>query len=453
MYDITIIGSGPGGYVAAIKAAQLGAKVALIEKDALGGICLNHGCIPTKAIIKSTKVYETINKANDFGIHTAKVSFDWASIIKRKDSIVSQLTNGISFLMKKNGVDVFNGYGEIVDKTKVKVNNQVLNTKNIIIATGSSAIIPPIPGAKEAFESGHLLTSKEILQLKDFPSSLTIIGGGVIGVEFATIFNSLGTKVTIIERLPSILTTIDEDVVKAYSRKLKKDKINILTNATVTQIDANQVTYEKNNQQQTIDSDLILMAVGTKANSEAFKDLVKREGANIITNDYLQTNIPNIYAIGDVNGKFILAHVASHEGIIAVNHILNKNPQPMRYDRIPSAIYGSPEIAGIGLTEAQVKEKNIDYKVSKIPLQAIGKALADGEKEGFIKLIVEKQYKEILGVWIYAYQATELISEFSVAMQSEITAFEIAQSIHPHPTLSELSLEAALEAIDKAIHI
>lgn len=365
---------------------------------------------------------------------------------------MSQLTNGIAFLLKKNGVDVYQGYGEIVNPTKVKVGEQELDTKHIIIATGSSAIIPPIPGAKEAFESKHLLTSKEILQLKTFPKSLTIVGGGVIGIEFASIFNSLGTKVTIIERLPSILTSIDGEVVKAYQRKLKKDKIDVLTNATVTNIKDNIVTYEYNNESKTLESELILMAVGTKANAEAFKDLVQLEGSNIITNEYLQTNIKNIYAIGDVNGKFMLAHVASHEGIIAVNHILGKNPKPMDYSKIPSCIYGSIEIAGIGLTEQQAKEKNIDYKVSKVPVGSIGKALADGEREGFIKLITETTYQEVLGVWIYAYQATELISEFSLAMTSEATAHEIIEAIHPHPTLSELSLEAALAAVDKAIH-
>ena len=452
MYDIIIIGAGPGGYVAAIKAAQLGAKVGIIEKDALGGICLNHGCIPTKSIIKSTKVFETLNRSNEFGIHAENITFDWSSIIKRKDDIVKQLTSGIGFLLKKNGVDVFNGYGEIVDKHKVKVNDKTMDAKHIIIATGSSAIIPPIPGAKEAFESKHLLTSKEILNLKTFPNSLTIIGGGVIGIEFASIFNSLGTKVTLIERLPSILTTIDEEVVKAYMRKLKKDKINVLTNANVTNIKEGSVTYEVNDTKHTIESDLVLMAVGTRANSESFKPLVKMEGSNIITNEYLQTSEKNIYAIGDVNGKHMLAHVASMEGIIAVNHILGKETKPMDYTKIPACIYGSPEIAGMGLTEREAKEQNIDYKVSKVPLGAIGKALADGEKEGFIKLIVDNKYKEVLGVWIYAYQATELISEFSLAMHSEASAYEIANSIHPHPTLSELSLEAALGAIDKPIH-
>lgn len=455
MYDITIIGGGPGGYVAAIKAAQLGAKVALVEKEIVGGICLNHGCIPTKAIIKSTKVYETLKNSKEFGIIADdSLSFDWQAIIKRKDRIVKQLTNGVAFLLKKNKVDVFNGYGEIINKNKVKVNDQELETKTIIIATGSSAIIPPIEGAKEAFESGHMLTSKELLNLKEFPNSITIVGGGVIGIEFATIFNSLGAKVTIIERLPSILINMDEEVQTAYTRKLKKDGMTILTNANVTKINKNVVTYEQEGKKEEVNSDLILMAVGTKANSSAFEKLnIKMDKGNIVTDEYLKTNIEGIYAIGDVNGKYMLAHVASYEGIIAVSHILGKKVRPMSYDKIPAAVYGSPEIASIGLTEKEAKEKNINYKVSKVPLAAIGKALADGEREGFIKLIVDEKYLEIIGVHIYAYGATELISEYSLAMLAEATAYEISEAIHPHPTLSELNLEAALGAIDKAIHI
>lgn len=455
MYDVVIIGGGPGGYVAAIKAAQLGAKVALIEKESLGGICLNHGCIPTKALIKSSKVYQTIKDSESFGIIGAQeADFDWQKIIKRKDKIVKQLTNGVAFLLRKNKVDVYNGYGEIVDNKNVKVGDDILVTKNIIIATGAHAIIPPIEGAKEAYQNKYLLTSKELLNIEKFPDSLTIIGGGVIGIEFATIFNLLGAKVTIIEMLPSILNNIDEEIKTAYTRKLKKDGIEILTNATVTKIDNNKVTYQKDEIEKEVKSELVLMAVGTQANSKAFEHLnLKMERANIVTDQYLRTSIEGIYAIGDVNGKEMLAHVASHEGIIAVHHLLNKETRPMDYGKIPACVYGSPEIAMIGLTEEEAKAQNLNYKVSKVPLAAIGKALADGEKEGFIKLIVEEQYKEIIGVHIYAYGATELISEYSLAMIAEASAYEISAAIHPHPTLSELTLEAALGAIDKPIHL
>lgn len=453
MYDVVIIGGGPGGYVAAIKAGQLGAKVALIEKEVVGGICLNHGCIPTKALIKSAKVYETLKKSTDFGVKAENITFDWNKIVERKNTIVNQLTNGVSFLLKKNKVEVIQGYGEIVNKNQVKVDNKILDTKNIIIATGSSAIMPPIPGAQEAFDNKILLTSKELLKIDKFPKSLTIVGGGVIGIEFASIFSTLGSKVTIIEKLPTILANMDEEIQVAYTKKLKKDGINILTDAAVTKINKNITTYELNGKEETVNSEVILMAVGTRANSVAFDHLkLNKDRANIVTNEYLQTSIPNIYAIGDVNGKYMLAHVASHEGIIAVEHMLNKQTQPMDYTKIPACVYGSPEIASIGLTEQEAKERNLKYKVSKVPLAAIGKALADGEKEGFIKLIIDEKYLEIIGVHIYAYQATELISEYSLAMIAEATAYELSQAIHPHPTLSELTLEAALGAIDKPIH-
>ena len=453
MYDVVIIGGGPGGYVAAIKAGQLGAKVALIEKDVVGGICLNHGCIPTKALIKSAKVYETLQKSTDFGVKAENVTFDWNKIVERKNTIVNQLTNGVSFLLKKNKVEVIQGYGEIVNKNQVKVDNKILDTKNIIIATGSSAIMPPISGAQEAFDNKILLTSKELLTIDKFPKSLTIVGGGVIGIEFASIFSMLGSKVTIIEKLPTILANMDEEIQVAYTKKLKKDGITILTDAAVTKINKNFTTYELNGKEKTVNSEIILMAVGTRANSVAFDHLkLNKDRANIDTNEYLQTSIPNIYAIGDVNGKYMLAHVASHEGIVAVNHMLKKETQPMDYTKVPACVYGSPEIASIGLTEQEAKERNLKYRVSKVPLAAIGKALADGEREGFIKLIVDEKYLEIIGVHIYAYQATELISEYSLAMIAEATAYELAQAIHPHPTLSELTLEAALGAIDKPIH-
>jgi len=454
-YDIVVIGAGPGGYVAAIKGAQLGAKVAIIEKEVVGGICLNHGCIPTKTFLKSAKVYKTLKHAEDFGVSVAgDIKFDWAKIVARKDSVVKQLTNGIAFLLKKNGVDVYNGFGEVLSPTEVKVNNETLKTKNIIIATGSSAIVPPIPGVKEAYEKGTLVTSKELLKVTKAPKSLVIIGGGVIGVEFATVFNAFGTEVTIIEKLPTIIPTMDDDIKAAYTKRLIADGINVLTEAEVKKVDGKVLTYGYKGKDETIEAELILMAVGTRANSQGLEKLnLKMDRANIVTNEFLETSVKGVYAIGDVNGKFMLAHVASHEGIIAVEHILGKKPHGMRYDRIPAAIYGSPEIASFGYTEREAKEKGFDFKVSKVPLAAVGKALADGEKEGFIKLIVDKKYLEVIGAHIYAYNATELISEYAVAAELEGTAYEIAAAIHPHPTLSELSLEAALGAIDKPIHI
>lgn len=454
MYDIIIVGAGPGGYVAAIKAAQLGAKVALVEKENIGGVCLNDGCIPTKTFLKSASVMKTINKSDFYGIMTTKPTFDWSKIVDRKDKVVKQLTGGISFLLKKNKVDVINGFGEVLSSNKVKVGDITYDTKNVIIATGSSPIIPPIEGAKEAYEKGFLYTSKELLHIKDVPKKLVIVGGGVIGVEFATVFKTFGSDVTIIEKLDTILPMMDEDLFKAYTKTLTKEGIKIVTQAEVTKVLDHQVTYKHDGKETTIDADVILMSVGVKPNSKGLEHLnLKMDRANIITNEYLETSVKGIYAIGDVNGKYMYAHVASHEGVVAVNHILGKPTHKMNYDRVPANIYGTPEIASIGLTEKEAKTRGLDYKVSKVPIQAVGKALADGESEGFIKLIVDNKYLEILGAHIFAYNATELISEFAVAMQAEATAYEIAASIHPHPTLSELTFEAALGAIDKPIHV
>ncbi len=453
-YDIIVVGGGPGGYVAAIKAAQYGAKVALVEKENVGGICLNHGCIPTKTFLKSAKVYKTMQHSFDYGVTTSgQIGFDWTKIVSRKDAVVKQLTGGVSGLLRKNGVDVYNGFGDIKSANEVVVNGETLNTKNVIIATGASAIVPPIQGVKEAYEKGIVVTSRELLNVKNYPKTILIVGGGVIGVEFATVFNSFGSKVTIIEKMDGILPTMDDDVRTAYTKSLIKEGIEVLTGAEVKSVNDHMLTYNLNGKDVTISGDLILMAVGTRANSKGLEHLgLEMDRANIKTNEYLQTNVKGIYAIGDVNGKFMLAHVAEHEGIVAVEHILGKGHAKMDYDKIPSCIYGSPEIAAIGLTEREAKARGIDYKVSKVPLAAVGKALADGEREGFIKLIVDKKYLEVVGAHIYAYNATELISEFSVAMEAEATAYEIAHAIHPHPTLSELNLEAALGAIDKPIH-
>ncbi|WP_349402215.1 dihydrolipoamide dehydrogenase of pyruvate dehydrogenase complex PdhD [Candidatus Phytoplasma solani] len=455
-YDILIIGGGPGGYVAAIKAAQLGAKVALIEKHKLGGICLNYGCIPTKAYLKSAKVYQTIKYAQDFGIIISQPpTFNWLSILNRKNKIVDQLTNGIAFLMKKNKIDVYNGFATVLSPNKIQVDEKLLETKNLIIATGSSAFIPPIPGALETYQKNILKTSKELLQLDKHPQNITIIGGGVIGVEFATIHKSFGADVTILERQANILNGSDSDIVDAYTKKLKADGINILTEVEINSIQDHKITYTHKKIKSTKEAEIILMAVGTRPNLAGLEKInLEKTNNSIITNEFLQTSLPGVYAIGDVNGKHMLAHVASHEAIIAVMHALGKSEtHGINYCRIPSCIYGFPEIAAIGITEQEAKMKQINYKVSKVPLAAIGKALADGEKEGFAKIIVDKKHLEIIGMHIYAYNATELISEIAVGMELEGTAYELAQAIHPHPTLSELTFETLLGAIDKPIHV
>lgn len=454
-YDIVVIGAGPGGYVAAIKAAQLGAKVAIIEKNKVGGVCLNIGCIPTKALIKSAKVYQEILKASEFGItldkNSVKVNLD--QVIKRKDSVVQKLTAGVGMLFKKNNVDVIIGDAKIKDKNTIEVNNEALTTKNIIIATGASPVIPPIPGVKKGIESGFILTSKEALSLNEIPNNLVIVGGGVIGIEFATIYACFGSNVTIIEMADNILVNIDDEVRTSYLKSLKKQNINVLTKATVTKVENNKVFYTLDGKTKEIAADKVLMSVGMRPNTQGLEHLgFEITKAGITTNEKLETTVKGIYAIGDVNGKVMLAHVASAEGIIAVENIMGHNKK-MDYNRVPSGIYGMPEIANVGITEQEAKKRNIDYKVSKFPLVANGKSLAEGETDGFIKIIADKKYNEVIGVHILAPHATDLISEAVVLMELEGTAYELASAIHPHPTLSEAIMEAAHGIIDKPIHI
>jgi len=453
-YDIIVLGGGPGGYVAAIKAAQLGAKVALIEKEVVGGICLNHGCIPTKTLLKNAKVYKTVKHALDYGVMIdGAISFDWSLMLKRKDLVVKKLTTGVAGLLKKNGVEVFSGYGKVLSAKQVEVNGEVLEAKNLILATGASPIVPPIPGLKEAYEKKIAVTSRELLQIKDAPKNLVIIGGGVIGIEFATIFSSLGSKVTIIEKLDGILPMMDDDIRNAYAKILKRDGIEIFTDAEVKAVNDHEVTYSYQGNEVKINADTVLISVGMRPNTAGLEVLnLKMDRSAILTNDQLQTSVPNVYAIGDVNGKYMLAHVASAEGLVAAEHIMG-HKAAMKYDRVPNAVYGSPEIATIGLTEKEAKAKDLKYKVSTFPLLASGKAMADNEKDGFIKMIVSEQYKEILGVHILSYNASDLIAEIGVTLELEGTAHEIAHTIHPHPTLSEIVMEAAHGAVDKPIHM
>ena len=453
-YDIIVLGGGPGGYVAAIKAAQLGAKVALIEKEVVGGICLNHGCIPTKTLLKNAKVYKTVKHALDYGVMIdGAISFDWSLMLKRKDLVVKKLTTGVAGLLKKNGVEVFSGFGKVLSAKQVEVNGEVLETKNLILATGASPIVPPIPGLKDAYEKKIAVTSRELLQIKDAPKNLVIIGGGVIGVEFATIFSSLGSKVTIIEKLDGILPMMDDDVRAAYAKILKRDGIEIFADAEVKAVNDHEVTYSYQGNEVKINADTVLVSVGMRPNTVGLEVLnLKMDRSAILTNDQLETSVPNVYAIGDVNGKYMLAHVASAEGLVAAEYIMG-HKAAMKYDRVPNAVYGSPEIATVGLTEKEAKAKGLKYKVSTFPLLASGKAMADNEKDGFIKMIVSEPYKEIIGVHILSYNASDLIAEIGVTLELEGTAHEIAHTIHPHPTLSEIVMEAAHGAVDKPIHM
>lgn len=454
-YDIVVIGAGPGGYVAAIKAAQLGAKVAIIEKKYIGGVCLNIGCIPTKALIKSARVYQDILNSSSFGIDLDQksVKVNLSHVIKRKDNIVKRLTGGVGMLLKKNKVDIYNGEAKVKDKNTVEVNGEVLKTNNLIIATGARPVIPPIPGVEEGIKSGYILTSKEALSLDKVPENLVVVGGGVIGIEFATIYASFGSNVTVIEMADNILVNIDDEVRETYLKSLKKQHINIITKGAVTKVDKNKVIYSKDGKDHEVVADKVLMSVGMRPNSEGFEHLgieITRQG--IITNEKLETTVKGVYAIGDVNGKMMLAHVASAEGIIAVENIMGKESK-IDYKKVPSGIYGTPEIANIGYTEQEAKAEGIDYKVSKFPLLGNGKSLAEGEADGFVKIIANKKYNEVIGVHILAPHATDLIAEAAVLMELEGTAYELANAIHPHPTLSETLMEAAHGIIDKPIHI
>ena len=455
-YDITIIGSGPGGYVAAIKAGQLGKKVAIVEKEAIGGVCLNWGCIPTKSLLSSAKVFKNFKEAKNYGIDVEKDSFsvNFEKMMSRKDKIVKKLTGGVGHLLKKNNVDIYEGEGVIKDKHTVSVGEETLETKNLIIATGASPAQPPIDGLETTLKDGYTLTSKTILELKEQPKELVIIGGGVIGVEFATIFATLGTKVTIVEMMEDILLPVDEEIREQFKKALKKNKVKVQTSASVQKIEKGKVTYKQNDKEQTLNADKVLLAAGMKANLGGLDNLdLKKEKGFIKTDEYMRTNVEDVYAIGDVNGIEMLAHVASKEGIVAVEHIIHGKTHPMDYSKVPAGIYTFPEIAQVGETEKSAKEKGIDYKVSTFPLAANGKALGEGQSIGMVKMIANKKYNEIIGVHILSDNATELISEAVLGMTLEARAEDFVHAIHPHPTLSEMLHETAHGIIDKPIHI
>ena len=455
-YDIIVLGSGPGGYVAAIKAAQLGSKVAIIEKDNFGGVCLNWGCIPTKTLLKNAKVYQYILNASKYGIdisEDASVSINWERMLERKSKVVDKLTSGVEYLLKKNKIDIYRGFGKVIDKNTLEVNSQIIKCKSLIISTGSSPILPDIKGLKEGVDSGFILTSKEALEPSEVPKELVILGGGVIGIEFATLYSSLGTKVTIIQKIDKILEFLDHDVTEEMVKLLKKSNVEILYNSTIEKVDGNNITIKKGPQNIVMTPDKLLISIGRFANLEGLENLsLKTYRRGIVTNEKLETNIPGVYAIGDVNGVFNLAHVASAEGIVAVENIIKKSNSTIDYNKIPNCIYTSPEMAAAGYNEKDARKKFKDIIVSKFPLSANGKALAEGEDTGFIKIIAESSYGEIVGVHIVAPTATDMISEIVTTMELEGTIYDLAKVIHPHPSLSEIVMEAAHGAIDKPIH-
>lgn len=455
-YNILVLGGGPGGYVAAIRAAQLGAKVALIEKERLGGVCLNWGCIPTKTMLRTAKLYKDILRGEEFGIvgiDVDNIKVDWNSLVNRKDKVVNQLVSGIESLMKKNKIDIYEGMGTVLNRNEIKVNDIILWGKNLILATGAKENFPSIEELDSMVESGKVINSKGALSLKEIPEELIVVGGGVIAVEFATLFNSIGSKVTLIQRSSRILSSTESEMAATLERQLKKSGINILTNTNLKSISNDGVLIEHKGKEKLFKGDKYLVSLGLKPQLKGLESLnLKLDSKGFVeTNERMETSVDGVYAIGDLNGKYALAHVASHEGVIAAENIMGMKSK-VDYNIVPQCIYTFPELASVGLTEEKAKEKGYDVIVSKFPLSANGKALAEGENVGFIKIIADKKYGEVLGTHIMASHATDMIAEAVMIMKLEGTVYDIKEGIHPHPTLSETMMEAAFGAIDKPIH-
>jgi len=457
-YDIAIIGGGPGGYVAAIFAAKKKAKIAIVEKDEFGGTCLNRGCIPTKTLIHSANLVNEIKGAGRFGITAGDIGIDWNSIQKNKETVVKNLTKGVGTLLKANGVSTYKGTARLVGENTIEITGmeegkKEITADHIILATGSSPVMIPVPG----HDLKGVITSDEALSLPEIPDSMLIIGGGVIGIELAYIYNILGAQVTIVEMLPQILPRQDGEIQKELRKNIERQGINIFTDAKVKEIQKTQdglkTIFETKDGIREALAQKVLMAAGRRPNIESFRDIgLDIQKSRIAVNEYLNTNIDNIYAIGDVTGKSMLAHVASHQGITAVKNILGQK-EKMDYKVIPSCIYANPEVASVGLSEEEAREKYKDgIKIGRFPFMASGKALTLGERNGFVKIISDNKNSQILGVHILGPQATELIAEAALAIKLQCTAQELADTIHAHPTLSETIMEASFDLLGEPVN-
>ncbi len=459
-FDVTVIGGGPGGYVAAIRAAQLGMKVGLVERDRLGGICLNWGCIPSKALLKSAEMFNTFKKAEEYGLSAKEVGYDFSKIIKRSRDVSERISKGVEYLMKKNKIEVFSGTAKLTGKNAIQVskdgkNADTITSKNIILATGGRP--RTIPGVE--IDRQKIITSTEAMTLPEQPKSMVIIGGGAIGIEFAYFYNAFGTKVTVVEMMPSILPMEDTEVTKILESSLKKSGIELLTNTKVESVSiGTEVSVKVSGKEgsKTLKGDVALMAIGVQGNVEnmGLESVgVKVEKGFIKVDGFGKTSVDGIYAIGDVSGPPLLAHVASHKGMIAAEHIAGKATYGIDRNNVPSCTYCQPQVASVGMTEEAAVAAGYKVKVGKFPFRPLGKAMAIGETEGTVKLVFDEQYGELLGAHIIGSEATEMIAELVTAKALETTYEEIFRTMHAHPTLSEAVMEAAGNAYGVAIHI
>ncbi|MFK7971910.1 MAG: dihydrolipoyl dehydrogenase [Bacteroidia bacterium] len=460
-YDLIVIGSGPGGYVAAIRASQLGMKTAVVEREALGGICLNWGCIPTKALLKSAEVMDYINHSEDYGIKVESASHDFGAVVQRSRGVAAGMSKGIGFLFRKNKIDEIKGTGKVVPGKRVEVTAEdgtktVYQAKNVILATGArSRSMPAFP-----IDGDKIIGYREAMTLKKQPSSMIIVGSGAIGMEFAYFYKNMGTEVTIVEFMPAILPREDAEVSKQMERIYKKKGVKIKTNSEVTAVDTSGkgvvATVKTKKGEEKLEADILLSAVGIVGNLESLgleETGVKTERGKVVVDEFYKTSVDGVYAIGDITDGPALAHVASHEGIICVEKMSGMDIEALDYGNIPGCTYTQPEVASVGMTEGQAKEAGYELKVGKFPFSASGKASASGKKDGFVKLIFDAKYGELLGAHMLGAGVTDMIAEIVMARKLETTGHEIIKAVHPHPTMSEAVMEAAAAAYDEVIHL
>lgn len=455
-YDVIVLGSGPGGYVAAIRASQLGLKTAVVEKESLGGVCLNWGCIPTKALLKSAQVFDYLKHAEDYGLSVKEFDKDFGKVVKRSRDVADGMSKGVQFLMKKNKIEVINGTGKLKPGKKIDVDGKEYSADHIIIATGARS--RELPNLKQ--DGKKVIGYREAMSLKTQPKSMIVVGSGAIGSEFAHFYNSMGTDVTIVEFLPNLVPLEDEEVSKQFERSFKKAGIKVMTNSSVEKLDTSgklvKATVKTKKGEETLEAEMVLSAVGITSNIEniGLEEVgIVTDKGKIMVNDWYQTNIPGYYAIGDIVPGPALAHMASAEGITCVEKIAGLNVEPIDYGNIPGCTYASPEIASVGMTEKQAKDAGYELKVGKFPFSASGKASASGEKDGFVKVIFDAKYGEWLGCHMIGAGVTDMIAEAVLGRRLETTGYEVLKTIHPHPTMSEAVMEAVADAYGEVIHL